>query len=277
MHTDLASAIPMALFLFAHQDDEFGVFHEIIDVQRKGYRVICAYITTGVISGVSPQRRNRESLLILKQLRVQEQDIFFTGCALSIPDTRLHEHLEPAANWIRQLIGGFSSPLLFYVPAWEGGHHDHDALHAITVSIAQERNMLGCVRQFSLYNAYRCAGALFRVFAPLPHNGPIEVKRISWKHRLHFLRYCLSYPSQAMTWIGLFPFVFLHYMFNGKQMLQPVSYERISKRPHNGPLYYEKRGFFTWEKMAACLIDWRKCYIGYKPIVKRGNKTFEQR
>jgi LmbE family N-acetylglucosaminyl deacetylase len=256
MRTDLVSAESVALFLFAHQDDEFGVFQEIIDLRRKGCRVICVYMTNGVSISVSSQRRNRESLSVLKQLGIHEQDVFFAGCTLSIPDTRLHEHLDPAADWLRQLIAGFPTQLLIYVPAWEGGHHDHDALHAITVSIAQERRILGCVRQFSLYNGYRCAGPLFRVCEPLPRNGAIEKSGIPWHHRFHFLRYCLNYPSQAMSWMGLFPFVLFHYMIRGKQMLQPVSYERIRQRPHDGPLYYEKRGFFTWEEMAACLSAW---------------------
>lgn len=257
MLTDIDSTEKAALFLFAHQDDEFGVFQEIIDLQRKGYRVICAYMTNGVSSGVSAQRRNRESLSVLKQLGVHEQDVFSPGYMLSISNMHLYEHLGSASKWIRKWFEKFSSRLLIYVLAWEGGHHDHDVLHAITVSIAQDLGMLDFVRQFSLYNAYKCTGPLFRVCTPLPLNGTIEVKRISWKKRLYFLRYCLSYPSQAMTWIGLFPFVFFHYIFSGKQMLQAVSYERISQRPHDGSLYYEKRGFFTWEKMAACLIDWR--------------------
>jgi hypothetical protein len=63
-----------------------------------------------------------------------------------------------------------------------------------------------------------------------------------------------------MTWLGLFPFVAFHYLVNGKQQLQPVSLERISCRPHEDALYYEKRGFFTWEKMVVCLDEWRnKC------------------
>jgi len=256
MLTNTVSAKPVALFLLAHQDDEFGVFQEIIYVQQKGYRTICAYMTDGGFSGVGLTRRNRESLSVLKQLGVQEQDIFFAGNELSIPDTRLHEHLEPAAEWIRQLIAGFPSRLLIYVPAWEGGHHDHDALHAITVSIAQECTMLGCVWQFPLYNAYRCAGPLFRVSAPLPRNGAIEERGIPWHYRPRFLRFCLSYPSQAKSWMGLFPFVFFHYIIRGKQTLQPVSYERIHQRPHDGPLYYEKRNFFTWEEMAAYLDAW---------------------
>jgi len=249
---------PVALFLFAHQDDEFGVFQKIIDEQQKGHRVCCAYLTDGVFSGDSSQRRNRESISVLKQLGVQEQDVFFVGQALSIPDAGLDEHLEPAANWIREWLTGFSQVSSVYIPAWEGGHHDHDVLHAITVTVTDNLRMIERVKQFSLYNAYGCIGPLFRVCAPLPLNGEIEKIRIPWRNRFNFLRYCLSYPSQAKTWIGLFPFVLLHYLFNGNQLLQPVSVDRICHRPHDGKFYYEKRGFSTWEKMASRLSEWRK-------------------
>ncbi|HAK90971.1 MAG TPA: PIG-L family deacetylase, partial [Massilia timonae] len=38
---------PVALFLFAHQDDEFGVFERIATLRRQGVRVACAYLTDG--------------------------------------------------------------------------------------------------------------------------------------------------------------------------------------------------------------------------------------
>lgn len=252
----MAHAESVALFFFAHQDDEFGAFQKIVDEQQKGHRVCCAYLTDGGFGGVAPQRRNRESLYVLGQLGVQHRDVFFAGQSLVISDARLHEHLESASKWISVWIDEFSQITSICVPAWEGGHHDHDVLHAVVVTIAQKKGLLGRVKQFALYNGYECVGPLFRVLAPLPMNGAIEEIRIPWKRRLRFLRYCLCYPSQAKTWLGLFPFVAFRYFRSGKQMLQPVSFERLSSRPHEGRLYYEKRGFFTWEQMVECLCRW---------------------
>lgn len=248
---------PVALFLFAHQDDEFGVFQKIIDEVQKGSVVHCAYLTNGSYGGVSPSRRNQESLNVLSKLGVQKQDIVFAGFKLSIPDGCLPEHLVVCSNWIRQWLHAFTDISAIYVPAWEGGHQDHDALHALTVGVAQEIGILKCVRQFPLYNSYGCPGTLFKVFHPLSRNGVVIKGRISLGNRLRFLRYCLSYPSQAKTWLGLFPFVLLHYLTSGSQKLQVVSSERVYQRPHEGKLYYEKRGFFEWEKMESCLAIWR--------------------
>ncbi|WNV06080.1 PIG-L family deacetylase [Candidatus Methylospira mobilis] len=248
---------PAALFLFAHQDDEFGVFQTIVDEREKGHRVCCAYLTDGGFNGVSPQRRNRESLSVLQRMGVQPQDVFFAGDRVAIPDGKLHEHLAAAAGWIDNWLAGFTQVVSICVPAWEGGHHDHDVLHAITVVIAERRSMTDYVRQFPLYNAHGCVGPFFKVLHPLPLNGPVEETAIPWGNRFRFLRNCLGYPSQAVTWMGIFPFAVFHYLVSGKQALQPVLSARLNIRPHDGVLYYEMRGFFTWAEMDSCLSAWR--------------------
>jgi len=248
---------PAALFLFAHQDDEFGVFQKIVEERQKGNRVCCAYLTDGGFNGVSPQRRNRESLTVLQRMGVEPQDVIFAGDILGIPDGKLHDHLAASADWIDNWLAGFTHVVSICVPAWEGGHHDHDALHAITVIIAERRNMSAIVRQFPLYNAQGCVGPFFKVLHPLPLNGPVEETVIPWGNRSRFLRNCLGYPSQAVTWMGIFPFAVFHYMSSGKQALQPVLSARLNTRPHDGVLYYEMRGFFTWAEMDSCLSAWR--------------------
>lgn len=248
--SNTSSNVPTALFLFAHQDDEFGVFQAILDEQRQAHRVCCAYLTDG---GISPVRRNLESLSVLREFGVTTQDVCFAGQTLSIPDGGLHEHLQTAADWIDSWLASFPGVTTVYIPAWEGGHPDHDVLHALAVHLAQERGMLTQLRQFPLYNGYRCIGPFFNVLTSLPMNGITEKTSIHWKSRLHFLYYCLCYPSQAKSWLGLFPLVLLNYLFHGKQLLQPVCVERICQRPHNKTLYYEKRGFSTWAKITAQL------------------------
>ncbi len=258
MLTDMSSSNnPAALFLFAHQDDEFGVFQCILDEIEKGNSVHCAYLTDGSYGGASPERRNRESLKVLLQLGVSEKNITFAGGKLGIRDAFLYENLKSCANWTEQWVKSFAHIAVVYVAAWEGGHHDHDALHAITASIANDLNLLARVRQFSLYNSHRCVGQLFRVFNPLLQNGAVINRDISFGNRCKFLRYCLSYPSQRKAWLGLFPFVMLHYLGSGTQQLQGVSLTRINERPHEGDLYYEKRGYFTWEKMNECIAGIR--------------------
>jgi LmbE family N-acetylglucosaminyl deacetylase len=248
---------PAALFLFAHQDDEFGVFQRIADCRRQGLRVACAYLTDGVTTTADSARRNAESRAVLARLGVDAADIAFAGEALGIGDARLPLHLDAAARWIGNWLDGFGDIDSLHVTAWEGGHHDHDALHALAVVAAQQRGLLGRTWQYSLYQAAGLPGPLFRVLAPLPDNGPARTWALPWAARRAYLRHCLSYPSQRGTWVGLFPFVLLHYLLHGTQALQPVDPARLAQRPHPGPLYYEKRRFFTWEEMAERLRAWR--------------------
>ncbi len=248
---------PAALFLFAHQDDEFGVFQRIADCRAQGLRVACAYLTDGATPGATAARRNQESLAVLARFGVAADAVYFAGQQLGIGDGRLPQHLRQAADWLDGWLDGFGQIDSLHVTAWEGGHHDHDALHALAVTIAARRGLLERTWQYSLYQAAGLPGPLFRVMTPLPQNGPVRERAIPWRARLAYLRHCLSYPSQRGTWIGLFPFVLLHYLTRGAQLLQPVDPARLNQRPHPGALYYEKRRFFSWDRMARALEDWR--------------------
>ena len=244
------------IFLFGHQDDEFGVYPLLDEYQRRGLRVRCAYLTDGAASGVTSATRNAESVAVLAQLGVARQDIVFAGELLGIGDATLPLHLGVATGWLRDWLDRANVEAL-HVPAWEGGHHDHDALHALAVQVASEQGLLGRTSQYALYHGARIVPPLFRTLSPLPENGPVARTAISWPMRWRCIRYCLCYPSQLRTWLALFPFALWVYLARGVQTLQAVSLERTLQRPHDGPLYYERRKFFTYEQMQACLSAWR--------------------
>ena len=257
MPTDLDVCGLVALFLFAHQDDEFGVFQQILLERARGHRVVCAYFTTGVPSGHVSTRRDRESVSVLRRLGVGAGDIFFAGSVLSIDDGQLAAQLPSASEWFDTWLIGFPNLASVYVPAWEGGHPDHDALHAMIVQLIHERKVDHLTRQFPLYNGCQRFGPFFRVLFPLSANGPVEFTTIPWSHRLRFAGYCLRYPSQIKSWIGLFPFVLLHYILRGNQALQPVRMGRTRERPHKGRLYYERRNFSSWARIRLQLTQWQ--------------------
>ena len=119
-------------------------------------------------------------------------------------------------------------------------------VHAIAVRQFEVMGDVKKVRQFPLYNGRNCRGPFFRVLDPLPENGPATRRRILPRDRVRYLGFCLRYPSQWKTWIGLFPFIVLHYLCDPVQVLQPVDPARLRERPHDGLLYYERRGFLDW-------------------------------
>lgn len=238
-----------ALFLFAHQDDEFGVFHRIGQCVREGMRVYCAYLTDGAYRRATSSQRNEESLAVLEQLGVQRQHVAFAGAEIGLADGRLPLHLTDAHAWLRTWLARFPDIDSIHVPAWEGGHQDHDALHALAVVLAHGGGMLERVRQYPLYHAHGCTHPMLRALAPLEANGPVSSTVIPKSERLRHLRLCLSYSSQRNAWALLFPFVAAHYAVRGTQQLQGVSVDRLVERPHAGSLYYERRGFYDWGRM----------------------------
>lgn len=243
-----------AWFFLPHQDDEVAALHCIETALSQGMDVHCFFFTQGTTPEFNTQR-NQESMSALTRLGVRQNNISFVGMSLGITDGQLQDHLYPLGKWLERALGKFR-PHRIWVPAWEGGHPDHDALHGAVVEIAARTNILDRVRQFPFYNGQNCPGPWFRVMHPLADNGPIDVQKILWKQRWKYMLQCFKYPSQAKTWLGLFPFVAAHLIFKGVQQTQCVVRERIWQRPHPGPLYYEKRGFSTWEKTQQKLAAW---------------------
>lgn len=237
------------LFCFAHQDDEYGIFARLHWHCRRGDRVYCAYLTDG---GALRQRRRQESLAVLASLGVVQERVSFPGIEYAWQDGHLHAHYADCCRWLAALMDTLEPLGCVYLPAWEGGHPDHDTVHAAAVTVLRQRPRPLPVWQFPLYNGYRCRGPLFRTMLPLPGNGPVVRMPMPLGLRLFYTRLCLRYPSQWKTWLGLFLPVALRYMLTGVQQMQAVPLRRRS-RPHPGRLYYERRAFCTWETLKAAL------------------------
>ena len=171
------------LFVFAHQDDEAGVFFEIERCISLGQTVICVYLTDG---GILAEARNAESLGILKKLGCHPDQIYFVGRELGCRDGYGPNSLKAIYDW---LLGKLCNEKIgtVYCPAFEGGHQDHDAINLVISAIAQKVSHNMQFFQFSLYNGARTAWILFRVLHPLPENGPVKSVKIPIKKRLVFL------------------------------------------------------------------------------------------
>ncbi|MCB1706245.1 MAG: PIG-L family deacetylase [Halioglobus sp.] len=257
MPTDPSPPVmPVAVVLICHQDDECGTYLQILRHRQLGRRVVCACFTRGVMGERDETQRNAESIEVLRRLGVDAADIVFAGSLLGIDDQSLIDNLPQAAAWLRAWLVSLGPVEVIYTTAWEGGHPDHDALHVISAQVCHELGLLGKLRQYPLYNSYQRPWQFFRSLYPLPANGPVERIRVPWSLRVRFLSYSFMYPSQLKSWLGIFPFFVAHYIFKGTAQLQAVSLERIAERPHEGALYYEKRGFSTWKHMRARIDEW---------------------
>ena len=57
-----------SVFIFAHQDDEFGIYPEIERLINNQTKVIIFYLTSGSLDGKPRQDRNAESSNVLKDI-----------------------------------------------------------------------------------------------------------------------------------------------------------------------------------------------------------------
>lgn len=246
------------VFLMAHQDDEFGVFWEIHNLISKHEKVIVVYLTSGSLTGKLNERRNGESIKVLKTLGVSENNVYFLGSDLQIPDGALIEHAQQAYRALKLLIDKIGNPQRFYVLAWEGGHQDHDAAHILGALMAKQYGVVDQSYQFPLYTGEKLPFSFFKLFSPLKENGSVIRHIIPWRLRVQFIKYCFYYQSQKKAWLGLFPFFLFHYLFSGSQYLQKITLDRIFQSPHSGRLLYERRGFYEqkrFDQQAAQLME----------------------
>lgn len=248
------SAKKSAIFLFPHQDDEVGIFQKIVDELKDENEVFCLFFTRAS-NEKKNSTRNFESTNVLLSYGVKQENILFVGQSLGIEDKCLHKHIHTAYQWLKDWLAEHSDIGNVYVPAWEGGHPDHDCLNAIAATLATQLALQGKIWQFPLYNARNCPPYFYRIQSVLITNGTIKKIPISFINRLKFIKSCLGYPSEAVAWVGLFPFFFFNYLVLGYQILQPIKIDRIFSRPHEGVLYYEVRKFGTWHDVSKAVLS----------------------
>lgn len=252
-----SKSVMTALFLFAHQDDEVAAFHCIEKELHLGNRVVCCFLTDGGFGGASPQARSRESLAVLTRLGVAPEDVRFIGASTGIRDQHLYESIDQAYTTLRESIASFLENIeTIYAPAWEGGHPDHDATHLMARRLTLSLSQKCSIWQFPLYHAENCPGPFFKVLSPLKKNGPVFNEYIPWRKRWQYLVFASTlYPSARKTWLGLTPFFAYHYLVHGVQSLQRA--DQVLCRPHSGRLYYEKRGFASFDEFWATTAAFR--------------------
>jgi LmbE family N-acetylglucosaminyl deacetylase len=244
------------VLLLGHQDDEFGVLPLVAAAAREGERLCAIYCT----SNPDPERENtrqRESRKVLTSLGVAPDQLRFLGAELNVPDGECFRHLARLLASLTPILNGFrNARTRLLVPAWEGGHHDHDAVHALGVaaSAAVVRPETVEVHQFPLYTA-ALAGRAFRVMWPRPENGPVHGYGFGLREGLRMLAMVRHYRSQWRSFAGLLPETAWRYLCVRQVTLQDAGTERLRARPHAGTLFYERRYRVAYETIAAAAAD----------------------
>jgi hypothetical protein len=245
------------LFLFPHQDDEYFVAPLLADEPA---RARCFFLTKGDFHGCDPAVRNKESVRALNVLGVPRENIMFLGEELEIPDNRLMFHLETVSHSLKAEIRNPSGLKKIYVPAYEGGHPDHDAASILGAALGFELDRP--VFEFYAYHAHPQIPYFFEVMKPtgMRREGSFQVNGATFSFRTFWL--FRFYPSQWKTWLGLLPQLCLRCLRDRRIFLHPSRREDFDSRPHPGTLYYECRGWTTFSTFAEQTKKFRKKYLG---------------
>lgn len=231
------------IFLLPHQDDELGVF-EILNKHTNKKNLTIIYLT-GERNSLKIKARNNESLEVLKKFGINVKNIFFLGDKLRIEDQHLIYNLEKIYKNLKEVLKGKKFDL--FTPTWEGGHPDHDATFLIAVKLKKRINFNHY--HFPLYSKKN--SIFFNLLTPNQYAGKnfnIKLSKYNLKDALYYLRLTFKYQSQIKTFIILWPFLILFYLFIRTQYTF-YSKNFILEPPGCGKLWYEKRYKITFQKV----------------------------
>ncbi|MBV8518614.1 MAG: PIG-L family deacetylase [Acidobacteria bacterium] len=237
-----------ALFVFAHQDDEIAFASRISYALRNGRAVSCAYLTDGEGKGIPSATRDRESRRVLAHLGVDLARVHFIGSEERIPDGKLVEQLDRALALLDARVTEAVDEI--YCLAWEGGHADHDASQLVAAAFAARRGVLAKCYEMPLYHGHRLPGPLFNTLAPLRVGGPWTGRQITLREAFGIALLCRFYDSQRATWMGLLPEALIRLALGQREHTRPVDVARLTQKPHEGKLFYERRFGVSWESFA---------------------------
>jgi len=132
------------LILIPHPDDEVvGAAAAIERSKARGAEVMGLYLTTGVPDADTSWSRSRR-LHTRRVARRREEAVNAARCMgletlafLDHPTRSLRLHLPETRALVREVVAD-KKPGVVWVPAYEGGHQDHDAANALASSLVSD-------------------------------------------------------------------------------------------------------------------------------------------
>ena len=252
----LASEPGTALFVLAHHDDEVFCAGHLLRAMTAGRRLRILWATAG---GLAPARRRLlEGARVCRLLGLAPSAVHDLG----LPDQGALFHIASIVCAAEALLdaahadGDGQAPVV-YVPAYEGGHPDHDAVN-LAVAVLRSRRPELSVREFPLY---RRGGVGLSVQSPLPAVGTSPQRfdaRPLGKDALT-LRRCLARANASQLLPSLLPLLALAWAAGrGRaEPSRPLPAHDYTRRPHHGALLYElytRRRFGEFRTAAIAVL-----------------------
>lgn len=226
-----------ALFLFAHHDDEFFIAVTMRRLVAARLPVAAVWLTRGGLHG---DRREAESRRAMELIGVDPSSQHF----LRLPDGHALDSLEDIIVRLSSLLRRLK-PASIFVPAFEGGHPDHDTVQLAAAAAVMRTGQRPDIYEFPLYN--RADARLLKVGEFISGTTEIRQTPVKLRDRLLKRRLAVIFRSQrAIIWplTGLKGGPMMVHVKGEPYRRVPASRD-YTVRPHPGRLAYE---FYTSER-----------------------------
>lgn len=235
------------LLLAAHPNDEFALVATLRAAVSRGDEVWAAWFA-------ADDRADIRALREAESARVME--------AIGVPAARCI-HADLPALILPMQLGGLVSavrslgerivPDATYVPAYEGGHPDHDAL---SFAAWESLSVLGEIREYPIYRKARSRRLLSRVpryARMLPGMSEPETTWLSAADTAFKRDVWKMYRSQRPLTDILLMMSGDERRFFGTEQTRSLPLRDYTKPPHERPLLYEERtdGAYSFEEFAS--------------------------
>ena len=238
------------VYILAHCDDEYAALPLILEARAAGREQIFLYVAENPGEDLAA-RRLGEVRSFLSALGLPPSSADYAASGTGAWDGQVHLHMPACLDALRRRLATVAQIDQIVIAAWEGGHPDHDACAALAATLAAERGTP--IEQFSLYNRRGLGTLPFQACAPIPENGPVRRLRLSPADWLQWALLVRCYPSQASSWLGLWPSMFAGFLLRRGYGVQRLDPARLFQRPHDGDLLYERRFGVSYGAVAAAV------------------------
>ncbi len=230
------------LVLVAHPDDEVVASAASIAAARADGAAVCAlYLTNGCLaqSALWPWQRKRHDAFVSRRLAEAEEAATALGLQpvgwSSRPARSLWRELPQVFDDVQAALAQLR-PDQVWVPAYEGGNPDHDALNAIGYKLKPRVSVL----EFAEYNYF---GGRKHSQAFVSTDNTTRVLTLSPHEKLVKQGLLRLYASEACN---------LSSLRVEQESYRPIASYNYALPPHQGTLWYER---FRWVPFRHPRID----------------------
>ncbi len=223
------------LLVVAHQDDEVFILSRLIKHLENGADVKIVWTSHSISDGEDYRKqRISESKNAMGLIGISLNNL----CFLNLPDGETYKYPNEIKEKLEDILLKYK-PSIVYIPAYEGGHIDHDICHFITVRSIKILGLKNEIIEFPLYNAYESSIFPFRIRSIYPGLDTV-CNKLSESEFKYVKEIWDIYKSQHSRF-GLFMDLTIGIKKTfGYEFYRDLPLYDYTKPPVNGKIAYEK-------------------------------------